>query len=364
MNPSDLYERLDDAFSAITPAPAPVDAAIRGGKRIRWRRHAITAVTVTAVAVAVAVVPLAMHTIGMPAPAGGSFTVTVRPPGPHAEPGLIAIGTIDGKGWQFSVARPGTGVFRSYYQQLTASGPGFGSRQVTSVVKLSVDGLEPANFDAMGNQRAIIQFAAVRADVTRVLVTLTNGTRLTLHPVAAFGARLVAFGAPAGAVITSVTAYSAVGEIGTAIPYTFGDGVPTFASWLKPGQQGLSRSDATFSGVFQAKAWWLTAYTGPWGVCITVTAGGSCLPMSETLPLGTQVLGSIATPGNRQLIFGSASAPVAKIVVTFDNGTEIRVTPTVVGGQQFFAFSTGNEINRFKWVAYDAARHRVASGQF
>jgi hypothetical protein len=364
VNASDLYERLDDAFSAITPAPAPVDAAIRRGKRIRWGRRAITAVSVTAVVAAAAVVPLAMHTSGTPAPAGASFTVTVRSPGPHADPGLIAIGTIDGKGWQFSVARPGTGVVRSYYQQLTASGPGFGSPQVTSVVKLSVDGLEPAHFEAMGNRRAIIQFAAVRGDVTRILVTLTNGARLTLHPVAAFGARLVAFGARRGAVITSVTAYSAAGEIGTAIPYTFGDGVPTFASWLKPGQQGLSRGDATFGGVFQTKAWWLTAYTGPWGVCVTVTAGGSCLPMSETLPLGTQLLGSIAAPGNRHLIFGSASAAVAQIVVTLDNRTTIQVTPTVVGGQPFFAFSTGNELHPFDWVAYDAARHRVASGQY
>jgi hypothetical protein len=364
VNASDLYDRLDDAFSAITPAPAPVDAAIRRGKRIRWRRRAITAVSVTATVAAAAVVPLAIHTSGTPAPAGGSFTVKVLPPGPHAEPGLIAIGTIDGKAWQFSVARPGTDVVKSYYQRLTASGPGFGSRQVTSVVKLSVDGLEPAHFDAIWNQRAIIQFAAVRGDVTRVLVRLTNGTRLTLLPVAAFGARLVAFGAPRGAVITSVTAYSAAGEIGIAVPYTFGDGVPTFASWLKPGQRGLSRGDATFSGVFQAKVWRLTAYTGPWGVCVTVTAGGSCLPMSETLPLGTQLLGSIAVPGNRQLIFGSAAAPVAKIIVTLDNRTMIPVTLTVVGGQQFFAFSTGNETNPFDWVAYDAAGHRVASGQY
>lgn len=244
------------------------------------------------------------------------------------------------------------------------SGPGFGPRQVTSGPKLSVDGLTPAHFDSLGSQRADIQFAAVRGDVTRLIVTLTNGTRLTLHPVAAFGARLVAFGAPRGAVITSVTAYSAAGEIATAVPYTFGNGVPAFASWLKPGQQGLSRGDATFSGVFRARAWWLKAYTGPWGVCVTVTADGSCLPMSETMPLGMQFLSSITTHSNGRLIFGFASANVTRIVVTLDDRTSIRVTPAMAGGQQFFAFSAGNDTNPLDWVAYDAAGHRVASGQY
>lgn len=375
MNDSYLYERLDDALAAITPAPAPVDAAIRQGVRIRWRRRATAAVSVAAAVVAVAVVvPLAAHahstpapaehTRGTPAPPAGSFTVTVRPPGPHAAPGLIATGTINGKSWQFSVARPGVGVSESYYQQLTGSGPGFGPRQVTSVTKLSGDGLVPAYFGALASQRADIQYAAVRGDVARLLVALTDGTRLTLHPVAAFGARVVAFGVPRGAVITSVTAYSAAGEIATAVPFTFADGVPGFASWLKPGQQGLPRDVATFGGVFQAQAWWLKAYTGPWGVCITVTADGSCLPVSEPMPLGMQFLSSIVTVGTRQLVFGSASANVTRIVVTLDNRTTIRVTPTMVGGQQFFAFSAGSDTNPFDWAAYDAAGHRVASGQY
>lgn len=374
MNDSNLYERLDDALTAITPAPAPVDVMIRQGKRIRWRRRTTIAASVTAMVAAAAVVPVALHAGGTPAPTGhtrgtpgpavGSFTVTVQPPGPHAAPGLIATGTINGKSWQFSVARPGTGVVQSYYQQLTASGPGFGPRQVTSVPKLSADSWVPASFDALGSQRADIQFAAIGGDVSRLIVRLTNGTRLTLHPVAAFGARLVAFGVPRGAVITSVTAYSAAGEIATAVPYTSGDGVPAFASWFKPGQRGLSRGDVTFSGVFRAKAWWLTAYTGPWGVCITVTADVSCLATPETMPLGTQFLGAIVTLGTGQLTFGSASANVTRIVVTLHDRTTIRVTPTMVGGQQFFAFSVGNDMNPFDWVAYDAAGHRVASGQY
>jgi len=371
VNDSNLYERLDDALTAVAPAPARVDVMIRQGKRIRWRRRATTATSVAAVMIVAAVVAAAalgqraVPARGTSAPAAGSFTVMVQPPGPHAAPGLIATGTINGKSWQFSVARPGTDVVESYYQQLTASGPGFGPRQVTSVVKLSVDSLEPAHFGAMENQHAVIQYAAVQGDVARLLVALTNGARLTLHPVAAFGAHLVAFAAPKGAVITSVTAYSASGEIGTAIPYTFGDGVPGFAAWLKPGQQGLSRADATFSGVFQAKAWRLTAYTGPWGVCVTVPTAGSCLPMSETMPLGMQFLGAITSPENRQLVFGSASALVSRIVVTLDDHSAIRVAPVMVGGQQFFAFSTANDMNHvFDWIAYDAAGHRVASGQY
>ena len=72
--------------------------------------------------------------------------------------------------------------------------------------------------------------------------------------------------------------------------------------------------------------------------------------MSETLPLGTQILSSIETTGDPQMVFGSASARVARIVVTLDNHTAIRVTPTTFGGRRFFAFSTGTDQNMFNWL--------------
>jgi hypothetical protein len=364
---NDLHDRLDNAFSAITPAPAPIDAAVRQGKRIRWRRRATATASAAALVAAGIAVPLAVHMpAAPPRPADGSYSVTARPPGPQAAAGLIATGTINGKGWEFSVTRPGTAGAGRGYQDVTASGSGFGARQTVRVPTVSLwNGSDPADLAATESPHADIQFGAVRADVTSVLVTLTNGTRLTLRPVAAFGTRLVAFGVPRGAVITDVTVYSARGEIATAIPYTFANGVPEFATWAKPGQHTLARGEVTFRGMFPHGAWSLPAHTGPWGICFDAPRGGICMPAVS--PLGTRIIGTMSSNMNgrtEQLIVGAATARVARVVVTLDTRNTIRVTPQTVGGQAFFAFSTGTDLSAFDWTAYDAAGHQVASGQY
>jgi hypothetical protein len=99
----DLHERLDAAFGAISPHPAPIDDAIRGGRVIRGRRRLALAVGVgmVAAAVAVAVPPLA-HRTAAPAPASPGqqhYTVTVQAPGRDSTPGVIALGTINGQRW-------------------------------------------------------------------------------------------------------------------------------------------------------------------------------------------------------------------------------------------------------------------------
>src|ERR1700677_569329 len=100
MSMDQLRSRLDDAFSAVSPVPAPIEGAIRKGKVIRLRRQAVVAVGVAAVVAAAVFTPLAVHWGASPPPSTGSYTVTVQPPGPHSPPGEIASGTLNGKSWQ------------------------------------------------------------------------------------------------------------------------------------------------------------------------------------------------------------------------------------------------------------------------
>ena len=54
----DLHEQLEAAFGAITPAPAPVDGAVRRGRVIKARRRvAVAAGAAAVVAIAVLAVP-------------------------------------------------------------------------------------------------------------------------------------------------------------------------------------------------------------------------------------------------------------------------------------------------------------------
>jgi len=66
---SDLNERLDHAFRTIEPGPAPVEAAMDHGKKIRNRRRApALAGAVAVIAGAVAFVPALTHYQALPAP--------------------------------------------------------------------------------------------------------------------------------------------------------------------------------------------------------------------------------------------------------------------------------------------------------
>ena len=69
----DLSERLSSVLDAITPSPAPVDAALRGGKLIRTTRNIGIAAGLAVAAGLVVAAPGLLH---QPARPGGS---PVRP---------------------------------------------------------------------------------------------------------------------------------------------------------------------------------------------------------------------------------------------------------------------------------------------
>ena len=106
----DLRDRLDDMLAKLAPSPAPIEAAMRQGKRIRWRRRATAAAGLAMVIAAAAIVPSAVHFGAAPEPAtthrGVHNSVTVQPSGPHSPEGEIALGTINGKPWRITISKP------------------------------------------------------------------------------------------------------------------------------------------------------------------------------------------------------------------------------------------------------------------
>jgi hypothetical protein len=360
----DLYDRV---VETITPGTAPVDGVMRRGKVIRWRRRSVAVAGVAAVVAAgLIAVPSLRHTAAEN-PATSRYTVTVQSPGPHSPAGLIASGTVNGQRWRLTAAKPGADGAGRGQQLTTASGPAFGPEGlVSSEPPFTAPGTDPVTFTEFSSPPSQAEYGAVAVDVSYVRVRLGNGTVLTLHPARVYGVRLVAFALPVGAPVVSVTAYSARGEIATAIPFNAAGGTSTFSVGLKPGQHGLARASGRVgSGSYLGVAWSARVYLGPWGICLTAQGGGvqasTCMETMSATGLGTEVI--FWTAGAPPVAVGTTDRPVTRVVVTSPDGKTMQVRPVAVGGGTFFAFPFGKGPKPWKWAAYDGSGHAIASGK-
>jgi hypothetical protein len=295
-----------------------------------------------------------------------SYTATVRPPGPHSTPGLIASGTVNGQRWQIVAGRPGAGGAGRGQQIFLATGPALDSGSAsTSVPTDLLKTRDPVLFLGLSCGPTQVQFGEVRADVSTVKVRLGNGSTLTLHPATVWGVRMVAFAIPMGAPVVSATAYSARGDIATAIPWNEPGQMASFALWLRPGQHGPARASGSIgSGSYRGSTWSATAHVGPWGVCLEAGAAGSsvssCMGATSMSGLGTNTM--LCSDGPTAVAVGSAGASVARVVVTAPGGKTTTVHPAAVGAFRFFAFPLDRGPKAWKWTAYDSSGHKVASG--
>jgi hypothetical protein len=369
----DLRERLDQAFGTVNPHPAPVDDTVRRGREMRVRRRVAAAVGVAAVAAigaAAALGPSSLHRLVAPPQATrvNHHTVTVQAPGPDSQAGLIASGTINGQRWWIIADRPGVDGASAGQQDIIIVGSAVGAPGGADlfVPALSAaDAMDPVSFLATTGGAAQILVGAVRSDVSYVTVRLDDGTALTLHPVAVYGARAVAFAVPAAARITSATAYSRHGEIATAIPFSQPGQVALFGAWLKPGQQGTARASVViFSGRADGYSGRATAHLGPWGICVTFSGPSSplgCIPVTSPAP-GTNVLFWKQDPLN--YVAGTTSAAsVVRLVFTMPGEHSIQVRPVRIGGQKLFAVAFRGTAKSLSWKAYDNSGAVVASGR-
>jgi hypothetical protein len=371
-----LRVSLDEALRTISPVPAPVDAAVRRGKTIRARRRLTALAGVVAVAAAgLAGYPAMTHkqpAAPVPLPAlthhhRPAANVTDVPPGPGAAPGTIAEGQVYGESWRVFTGKPGTDGLPSApkgQQCFGASGPaiGPGPAPVMQCYPLpDPTAAMPVSFVAFScGGPADGAIGTVRGDVRYVVVALSDGTRLKLTPVSVNGRRYIAFAGPRTLTVDSARAYLDNGQYLTAIPFDKPGNLLVLGMWQRQGQPVPPRITRTISAEPAGKAWWATAYAGPWGTCLTDTFDANMVCIPASTPLGTQIL--LVASSNPRSVFGTAAENVSYLRITRTNGTPLRVRPVAVGNQKFFAFLLGIGQSIKRWTAYDAAGNPIASG--
>jgi hypothetical protein len=345
---SDLHEDLNTAFAAVEPGGAPVEAAMRTGRKIRNRRRAGLLAGAVAVGVAAVVgVPAFAHQEALPEPATGNIRVTVNPPGPHSPAGLVASGLVGATPWSLSVTAPNS-------KNCAFTGADFGYSSCGGLLG-QVSAADPITFNGESSEGsadpAFLTFGQTWQGVVSARVTLSDGATLILHPAEVDGMRFLAFATPAGVPIDSLTVYSRSGEFAVAIPFTPPDGLPSFEAWLRPGQARPPQYSGAFGSGVAA-----TAYIGPWGTCLEVDNAGDCSPVID-LP-GTAMMGSSGS-----VVFGTAAQSVSYLTITRRDGSSLRAAAIAVGPQKFWAVAISQaEQADAHWTAYDAAGKAVGSG--
>ena len=397
---TELRDDLDRALRAVPAGEAPVQRAMRDGRRLRNRRRLAVLAGVLAIAAAVAASPSlargnagpawpAVNRTATPGPSRtatphGDPVVTDQPPAPGAAPGTIAQGTVGGVKWTVVLSasapdsRGRTYTCYTAYTALTATGPG---RQPAAQLThdcggpgadlVSYSGSDPAGFTGgicsagSGGTSQEVMLGAVAPDVTYFVLTFTDGQQLKLIPVTSHGHRYIGWVAPAAMTVASLTAHlggpnADNGQTVTAVPFEPAGEVPQFGLWLTSGQAGQPRASGVIGhGTADGQSWSASAYEGPWGTCIVTAPGDSyCLRFSLA---ATAVLGGWGgdPPGPA---FGSAAPGVARLLITLSNGRSVQVTPVTVGNDRLFAFWTGTGVSPTGWTAYNAAGRVTGSG--
>jgi hypothetical protein len=343
-------------LGTVEVSPPPYLAAVRRGKSVRLRRRASAAAGAAAVVLLGVLVPRLVSHVSQPAPVTPRYDVTVHRPGPGSPSGQVAWGTINGKRWQVRVA-----AMQGLSNGCTALGqdlecvPGGISaapRQVSFTSAMSGD--------------TQFQLAAVGAGVTKVAVTLGNGTELTLRPTAVDGKDWVAFAAPTRLAVSRAVSFAGTRELSYAIPYNGASGAQ-FTAWLRPGQRGPARASYRIgAGSLSGKHWSSWAHVGPWGVCVEGVGGaGWCAPSPADIhPDNSPTSYFTCSPGGHAVWFAAAAqSSVVTVRFGLSDGRSLSVPAVPIpGGGRVYAFAVPNGVRLLIWTAYDAAGKKVGVG--
>ena len=369
---SDLREELDAVLRAVDPGQAPVEAAMREGRRFRLRRRVTMAASVAAVAVAVvAGYPALFPKPAAPAPAPSAprypdITVT---PGPGSPTGVIALGTIGGTHWKLSISDSFAGgcISGTVGTEDVATGC-----YQSGMLLPSASG-SPLILQGASNGDYTVAAGGVVADVRYVVLTLTDSQQLKLIPVLLGGQRYIAYAAPATMQVTRATAYLGDGEVLTAIPFDPpGFGVPWFSRWMSPGQREQQPVTAVVgSGRADGQSWSVTASIGPWGTCLqgivagnpSQGTGAACWPSTQITSTQFDTTLDDGQGYGPSIAVGSAVPSVTEVKVTLTSGTSVRVPVKAAAGEKFWVLALGPRQSVRDWMAYDAAGKQVASGR-
>jgi hypothetical protein len=361
---------LADLTAGQPAAPPGRLGAVRRRAVLRRRRQFVALAAVVAiVAVAAATVPLRLLGTAPPV-APTSYHLSEQPPGPHARPGLIATGIVNGQRWSVTLSHESGSATGPHGSGTCATaGQGTGIECAGGPVRAASRTGEPVNIDlGAGSANASLDIATTRSDVTAVAVRYTNGQSLTLHPVSVFGnqsASYVAIAEPHPGSVVSVAAFAGHRGLGYAVPFSTRVGI-NLVRWLRPGQPARPRPliRVIGSGSAGGSSWTMNAAIGPWGTCIYTGDLSSCRSSPDPkLPPGAAVYpggGMNSFTGGLRVYSGEAAPSVHYLRVTTQDGATIRVPVVAVGALRFYACADvqGNRIVR--WAAYDAAGHLLA----
>ncbi len=400
---TELREELDRALRSVTAGDAPVQRAMREGRRLRIRRRVAVLAGALAIAAAAAVSPtIARGTASAPpAPAtGGTATpaatqtladgdpvitdgpvgTTEGPDGLTDRTGVIAQGAMGALWWRLTVRGPGTDnpvPADSCYTVAQAAGPSASilnkasspddrsCLDLPSVLAAEVNAGDPAAFSETTAGPTVVTVGEAASDVTYFIVTFTDGQQLKLLPVTTGGHRYLGWIAPERMAVASVVAhlggpYSDSGQAATAVPFDQPGQVPMYRLWQEPGQAAPPRAQGVIGhGTAGGRAWSVSAYEGPWGTCFVPYPGSTyCMQIARLTATG--VLGGWggSTPGPA---FGSVAPGVVTLRVSLSSGKSVQVTLVTVGNEQLFAFWIGAGVSPTGWTAYDAAGRVVGT---
>jgi hypothetical protein len=351
----EIKERLN-VLGTVEVSPPPYLTAVRRGKSVRLRRRAFAAAGVAAVVLLGVLVPRLVPHVGQPGPVTPRYDVTVHQPGPGSPSGQVAWGTINGKRWQLRVVA----------QQGISNGCTFFGQDVQCVPGEASASPDQVSFIYAMSGGTQFQLAAVGADVTKVAVTLGNGTELTLRPTVVDGKRWMGFAAPTRLAVSRAVSFAGTRELGYAIPYNGASGAQ-FIAWLRPGQQAAARASYRIgSGTLAGKHWSASAYVGPWGVCVEgVGAASWCAGSAADIqPNGAPTSYFTCSPGTQAVSFAAAAeSSVATVRFRLSDGTSLSVRAvSIAGGDKAYAFAVANGVRLRSWTAFDAAGKQVGTG--
>jgi hypothetical protein len=366
---TDLREELEAVLGTAYPGEAPVEAAMRQGRRLRLRRRAAALAGVAAVAIAVtAGYPGLSQKSAAPAPSAPAYQYITITPGRSSPPGTIAEGSIGGVPWSVSISDSFaggciSGTVGTDFLSGNCYPPGMLTPQHSGYPLFLQGGSDPDYVVAAGG---------VEADVRYVILTLTNSQQLRLTPVRLDGHRYIAYATPAAIRVTMATAYLSNGQVLTAIPYyPTGLGIPQLVRWVGPGVHAVQSGAAVVgSGRIDGRSWYVTASIGAWGTCLQggvagdppEITGASCWPSTQATTTQIDAPLGDGQGTDLQLVAGSAAPAVTEVKVALTDGTSVRVPVRAAGSEKFWALALGRRQSVRHWTAYDAAGKQVASG--
>lgn len=341
--------RFHRGLTQLPTGFAPVDTAMRRGRRIRTRRR----VTVGgSLALAVALGALAVAGAGRwdhaspPAKRPAVHTVTEATGSPQVV-GQVATGTVDRVAWSVTVDTHSDMYPDSHCAIVASAASAEGSAGAAGPTMLACSMLgqtkDPAVFEAVGGPDVPdIEIGQVRPDVTSLDVVFGDGETLRLVPVAANGASYVAFAKPEDLAVARVEAHFPAGG-GYAIPYNPPFGSAQIITWYddaRTASPAVSTPTVTPAVVLVEGSWSATVAIGPWGRCLSVTGSrvsyGSvraCEPVGSSRSRVRLTPAALGSDDSRQLYFGDIDPAVARIVFADTAGRtlEVPVKPAADG---------------------------------